>query len=114
MLRARKSGVLTPCIFFVENDAATIFMERIEGQSVRDVLLSGNMTAAGMPASAPVHGPCQNVSMSHRATPALPRQLVAYCELIVLPIELQRLMDYCKRLDICWPPCMMLASFMET
>lgn len=51
MLRARKSGVLTPCIFFVENDAATIFMERIEGQSVRDVLLSGNLAPAGMPAS---------------------------------------------------------------
>ena len=51
MLRARKTGVLTPCIFFVENDAATIFMERIEGQSVRDVLLSGNLAPAGMAAS---------------------------------------------------------------
>lgn len=49
MLRARKSGVLTPCIFFVENDAATIFMERIEGQSVRDILLSGNLAPAGIP-----------------------------------------------------------------
>ena len=52
MLRARKTGVLTPCIFFVENDAATIFMERIEGQSVRDVLLSGNLAPAGMSVSA--------------------------------------------------------------
>lgn len=50
MLRARKSGVLTPCIFFVENDAATIFMERIEGQSVRDILLLGNLAPAGIPA----------------------------------------------------------------
>ena len=50
MLRARKSGVLTPCIFFVQHDAATIFMERIEGQSVRDILLSGNLAPAGMPA----------------------------------------------------------------
>ncbi|KAL3150614.1 hypothetical protein ABBQ32_000420 [Trebouxia sp. C0010 RCD-2024] len=50
MLRARKTGVLTPCIFFVENDAATIFMERIDGQSVRDVLLSGNLTPADIDA----------------------------------------------------------------
>lgn len=57
MLRARKSGVLTPCIFFVQSDAATIFMERIEGQSVRDVLLSGNLPPAGMPAS-PFLQPC--------------------------------------------------------
>lgn len=47
MLRARKSGVLTPCIFFVEHEAATIFMEHIEGQSVKDVLLSGNLTPNG-------------------------------------------------------------------
>ena len=45
MLRARKSGVLTPCIFFVEHEAATIFMEKIVGQSVRDILLSGNLTS---------------------------------------------------------------------
>ena len=47
MLRARKNGILTPCIFFVEHEAATIYMERIEGQTVRDILLSGNMTSAG-------------------------------------------------------------------
>ena len=54
MLRARKSGVLTPCIFFVETDAATIFMERIEGQSVRDVLLSGSLAPPGMLASSSI------------------------------------------------------------
>lgn len=47
MLRARKSGVLTPVIYSVEHEAATIYMERIEGVSVRDLLLSGNMNADG-------------------------------------------------------------------
>ena len=61
MLRARKSGVLTPCIFFVENDAATIFMERVEGQSVRDILLSGNLAPAGIPGSALVLPGCSYV-----------------------------------------------------
>lgn len=70
MLRARKSGVLTPCIFHVENDAATIFMERIVGQSVRDVLLSGNLAPAGMPASAIFHDLAQPLQVqlhSHHA-----------------------------------------------
>lgn len=52
MLRARKSGVLTPCIFYVEHEAATIYMERIEGQTVRDILLSSTLSTAGDP---PVH-----------------------------------------------------------
>lgn len=46
MLRARKSGVLTPCIFYVEHEAATIYMERIEGQTVRDILLSSTLSTA--------------------------------------------------------------------
>lgn len=62
MLRARKTGVLTPCIFFVENDAATIFMERIDGQSVRDVLLSGNLTPAGVSAPALSVSPIKTLS----------------------------------------------------
>lgn len=61
MLRARKSGVLTPCIFFVENAAATIFMERIEGQSVRDILLSGNLAPAGIPACVLILSGCSYV-----------------------------------------------------
>lgn len=45
MLRARKSGVLTPVIYNVEHEAATIYMERIDGASVRDLLLSGNLNS---------------------------------------------------------------------
>lgn len=47
MLRARKSGVLTPVIYTVEHEAATIYMERIKGASVRDLLLSGNLSTDG-------------------------------------------------------------------
>ena len=46
-LRARKSGVLTPVIYNVEHEAATIYMERIDGASVRDLLLSGNLNSDG-------------------------------------------------------------------
>lgn len=48
MLRARKSGILTPVIYSVQHEAATIFMERIDGVSVRENLLSGSLTATGM------------------------------------------------------------------
>lgn len=72
MLRARKTGVLTPCIFFVENDAATIFMERIEGQSVRDVLLSGNLAPAGVSASALSVSPVSLVQCAHVLSATLP------------------------------------------
>ena len=47
MLRARKSGVLTPVIYSVEHEAATIYMERIAGASVRDLLLSGKLSLNG-------------------------------------------------------------------
>lgn len=47
MLRARKCGVLTPVIYSVEHEAATIYMERIDGESVKDVLLSGNLSSDG-------------------------------------------------------------------
>ncbi len=47
MLRARKSGVLTPVIYNVEHEAATIYMEHVEGSSVRDLLLSGSLSSAG-------------------------------------------------------------------
>ncbi len=47
MLRARKSGVLTPVIYSVEHEAATIYMERIVGASVRDLLLSGKLKSNG-------------------------------------------------------------------
>ena len=47
MLRARKAGILTPVIFSVQHDAATIFMERIDGITVKETLLSGAFTKEG-------------------------------------------------------------------
>ena len=47
MLRARKAGILTPVIFSVQHDAATIFMERIDGITVKETLLSGALTEDG-------------------------------------------------------------------
>ena len=47
ILRARKNGVLTPVIYYVEHEAATIYMERIQGTSVKDLLLSGSLSPAG-------------------------------------------------------------------
>lgn len=47
MLRARKAGILTPVIFSVQNEAATIFMERIDGVTVKETLLSGTLTEQG-------------------------------------------------------------------
>lgn len=58
MLRARKNGVLTPVIYSVEHEAATIFMERIEGASVRDMLSSGSMSSAGTPLADLAHHEC--------------------------------------------------------
>ena len=48
MLRARKAGILTPVIYSVQHEAATIFMERVDGVSVKETLLSGSLTANGM------------------------------------------------------------------
>ena len=95
MLRARKSGVLTPCIFYVEHEAATIYMERIEGQTVRDVLLSGTLTQAGNPSRQVQH------RQKHSAFSE------QHCKRI-----LQRQMSFCRRLGMYWQHYTMVALFM--
>ena len=104
MLRARKTGVLTTCIFFVENDAATIFMERIDGQSVRDVLLSGNLTPAGVSASAISLRPAKTYPMCSVTLPQIFAFLASWTACC-----LQTLMPFFKRLDTYWPLCMTAA-----
>lgn len=47
MLRARKLGVLTPCVLCVEHEASTIYLERIDGVSVKQALAGGNLEPAG-------------------------------------------------------------------
>ncbi|KAK9840951.1 hypothetical protein WJX81_002223 [Elliptochloris bilobata] len=46
MLRARKLGVLTPCVLCVEHEASTIYFERVEGVSVKQALSSGALQPA--------------------------------------------------------------------
>lgn len=47
MLRARKAGILTPVVYNVQHEAATIFMERVDGVTVKEALLSGVLSEEG-------------------------------------------------------------------
>ena len=47
MLRARKLGVLTPCVLCVEHEASTIYFERVDGMSVKQALSSSALQPAG-------------------------------------------------------------------
>lgn len=55
MVKARKLGALAPVVYCVEQEAATIYMERIAGSSVKDAILSGDLSEEGM-RSAPRSG----------------------------------------------------------
>ena len=48
MARARKAGVLTPALYSVEPEAGSIYMERVRGHSVKHLLSSGALDAAGV------------------------------------------------------------------
>lgn len=50
MVKARKLGALAPVVYCVEQEAATIYMERIAGSSVKDAILSGDLSEEGMAA----------------------------------------------------------------
>ncbi len=47
LLRARKAGVPTPAMYFIESETSSIYMERVEGRSVRHLLQDGLLDAAG-------------------------------------------------------------------
>ncbi len=47
MARARKLGVLTPVPYFVELETSSIYMEKVDGVSVKHALLNGQLDAAG-------------------------------------------------------------------
>lgn len=42
-MRARKLGVSTPVLYFVEHEASTIYMELVQGCSVKAALLEGKL-----------------------------------------------------------------------
>ncbi len=43
MVKARKLGVVTPLVYYVESEASSIYMERVAGRSVKEVLLAGGL-----------------------------------------------------------------------
>mmetsp|Transcript_35898 Transcript_35898/g.85141 ORF Transcript_35898/g.85141 Transcript_35898/m.85141 type:complete len:142 (-) Transcript_35898:1160-1585(-) len=45
MLRARKMGIRTPVVYLVEHEAHTIYMEFVEGRSVKDTVRSDELPA---------------------------------------------------------------------
>ena len=45
--RARKIGVACPVVYYVEQEAATIYMEQIHGRSVKALISEGKITEAG-------------------------------------------------------------------
>ena len=47
ILRARKIGVACPVVYYVEQEAATIYMEQIQGRSVKALISEGKITEAG-------------------------------------------------------------------
>ena len=55
MLRARKSGVLTPVVYFVEHEASAVYMERIHGCTVKAALLEGKLSDEGKSTDACMH-----------------------------------------------------------
>ena len=61
MLRARKLGVLTPCVLCVEHEASTIYFERVDGMSVKQALSSSALQPAGAdsPCNLPVCTHCK-------------------------------------------------------
>jgi hypothetical protein len=47
VLRARKAGVPAPALYSVEQESASIYMERVEGRSIRHLLADGALDDAG-------------------------------------------------------------------
>ena len=47
MVKARKLGCLAPVVYHVEHEAATIYMEAVQGRKVKDAISSGDLSDAG-------------------------------------------------------------------
>ncbi|CAK0780705.1 hypothetical protein CVIRNUC_005146 [Coccomyxa viridis] len=48
ILRARKLGVPTPVLYYVEHDAASIYMEKVQGVSVKEALQGKQLDQQGL------------------------------------------------------------------
>lgn len=67
MLRARKLGVLTPCVLCVEHEASTIYFERVGGMSVKQALSSSALQPAGADSPYVIPDMQAHASFSHSA-----------------------------------------------
>ncbi len=48
-MRARKLGVPTPVLYYVEQETNSIYMEKVEGMSVKAALQSRALDEQGLP-----------------------------------------------------------------
>lgn len=49
ILKARKLGVATPVLYFVEHEASSVYMERVQGGSLKEALHDSALTGEGEP-----------------------------------------------------------------
>jgi TP53 regulating kinase and related kinases len=47
IVKARKLGVRTPVVYYVEFEANAIYMEKVHGTSLKDLLLSAKLSDEG-------------------------------------------------------------------
>ncbi len=47
ILKARKLGILTPAVYFAEPEASCIYMEKLDGRMLKEVLVSGGLSSTG-------------------------------------------------------------------
>ena len=53
--KAHKVGVLVPGLYMTELEAGTLYMERIQGCSLKDALLAQQLSEAGVVSAAHLH-----------------------------------------------------------
>lgn len=47
ILKARKLGILTPAIYYVEPESSTIYMEKLDAKMLKDLLIPDALTTKG-------------------------------------------------------------------
>ena len=58
ILKARKLGVVVPAIYYAEQEASTIYMEKVVATTSKEMLVPGRLDAEGL---APFHLQLQSI-----------------------------------------------------
>lgn len=76
IVKARKLGVHTPVVYYVEFGANVIYMEKVVGTSVKELLQTGKLSDEGMvhPVSLPALYPCPPCILA-RSLPSSARRM---------------------------------------